>query len=81
MVKLGDVYRDELTGFEGIAVARAEFIYGCVRVTLEAKKLKDDGTPLDATFDEQRLDPVSKAKTGGPLPIPARARAPSRTGS
>lgn len=70
MVKLGDRVKDNITGFEGIAVARTEFLYGCVRVCVQPGKLKD-GKTIDAEwFDEQRLDVKSAAKTGGPGPVP-----------
>lgn len=62
MVKLGEQYRDEITGFEGTATARSEFLNGCVRVCLEGG---DDGKPAEYWFDEQRLDPTSSATTGG----------------
>lgn len=72
MIQLGKVYRDSHTGFEGTATARTEFLYGCVRVMLEAPKLKDDGTPKEAWFDEQRLVAHSPATSGGPREAPPR---------
>jgi hypothetical protein len=30
-IKLGDYVRDKLTGFKGVAVARTEFVNGCVQ--------------------------------------------------
>lgn len=75
-VTLGERYRDSFTGFEGVATSRTEFLYGCVRVCLEADTLKDDGTPKDAVFDEQRLmtgagdKPAPTAKSGGPRSVP-----------
>lgn len=78
MVKLGSRVKDSLTGFKGVAVARTEYLYGCVRVCVEPEALKD-GKPIDAQwFDEQRLDVTSAAKTGGPGSIPAGRDAPAR---
>lgn len=86
MVQLGDVCKDEITGFEGTAVAITEFLYGCRRVSLQPKGNQPDGTPIDAcSFDEPALT-VTKAKnppakplaTGGPRPEPTRAAAPTR---
>ena len=74
-VTLGKTYKDSITGFTGVAVARAEYLYGCVRVTLDPPKLKKDGDFLPCgEFDEQRLVAV-KGKTykrkpkdvGGPV--------------
>ena len=69
-IKLGDKVKDSITGFEGIVVARAEYLNGCVSCQVEAKELKD-GVPLKAQwFDEQRLTSQSKAKAGGPQDRP-----------
>lgn len=70
-VKLGEKYRDSITGLEGVATARTEYLYGCVRVVLEAVK---DGKPEELWFDEQRLTAAPSATSGGPHPAP-----PSRT--
>ena len=69
-IKLGQKVKDSITGFEGIVVARAEYLNGCVSCQVEAKELKD-GVPLQAQwFDEQRLTIQSKAKAGGPQDHP-----------
>jgi len=77
MIKLGEKYKDKISGFEGVATARTVFLFGCVRVCLESKKLKDDGTPQECWFDEQRLTSKSKGtkskgRTGGPGPNPPK---------
>ena len=75
MIKLGDEVKDKVTGFEGIAVARTEYLYGCLSIGVLSKKLNSEtGKPIEwVWFDEQRLDLQSKAPNGGPQPI-----APSR---
>lgn len=80
-VELGGMYRDELTGFEGRATGVYFFEFGCVRVTLESRKLKDDGEPRQSTFDEPRLVEVTSdrpveasAAPMGPRPDPPQAR-------
>ena len=72
-MELGSKARDTISGFEGIVVAKTEWLNGCVRYTLEPTKLKDDGSTLDdETFDVQQLEaieeakPKEKASTGGP---------------
>ena len=80
-IKLGDTARDIITGFEGVVVARTEWLYNCVRFTLQPKELKD-GAPLETvTFDEDQLQvvdlkvvPEKAVKTGGPRPEPQRPR-------
>jgi hypothetical protein len=55
MIKLGNIYRDEVSSFEGKAVARTEYLYGDADVGLEPTMLKD-GKPMGVFwFREQRL--------------------------
>lgn len=79
MVVLGTKVKDKITGFEGIAVSRTTYLYGCVRVCVEPQGLHD-GKPIESQyFDEQRLEDVPTAVTGGPGDVPhARAAPPSR---
>jgi hypothetical protein len=76
-IQLGSKVRDTLTGFEGIATARTEWLYGCSRIGIEPTKLNEDGKPFDtAWFDEQRVEVMveqlptvskdSSATSGGP---------------
>ena len=85
MIQLGTRVRDNLTGFEGIAVGRTEWQYGCTRIGIEPTELRD-GKPIDVQwFDEQRVEAVGeKAKAepsaarpplGGPQSDPARSSA------
>lgn len=83
-VKLGNIYKDSISGFSGVAVARTVYIYNCVRVMISPTKLKSDGDFLpDTWFDEEQLVSVRSVKkkavkkrsaTGGP----ARSVAPNR---
>lgn len=81
MVKLGTKVKDALTGFEGIAIGRSEYLYGCHQVLIKPQELKD-GKPIEGEWvDEQRVvyvdgggvvfspaapSPVSSASSGGP---------------
>ncbi len=76
-VTLGKTYKDSISGYEGVAVSRATYLYGCVRVLLSPTSLKKDGDFLpDAWFDEPQLISVrakksintkkTKKVTGGP---------------
>lgn len=84
-VQLGDKAKDSVTGFEGICVARTEWLNGCIRVTLQSAKLSKEGEPQEGqVFDEPQLV-VTKARvvkagpreTGGPIPMPTQ-HAPQR---
>lgn len=71
-VVLGQQYRDKITGFQGIATARVEYLYGCVRIELEGH-VSDLGDAKVVVVDEQRLTEVPSATSGGARPsIPAR---------
>ena len=88
MFKLaGNLVRDTVTGFTGIATGRAEYMYGCNRIQVEPKELKD-GAPIESCwFDEQRIEVVkadtpkvskdSRAMSGGPQNDPMRNNARS----
>jgi hypothetical protein len=55
MTKLGDLAQDKISGFKGIVMARCEWLYGCVRVTLQPQEVHD-GKPVDQqTFDEDQV--------------------------
>lgn len=78
MIKLGAKVTDSITGFTGIATARTEYLYGCVRVSVEPTELHE-GKPVEAQyFDEQRLEDEPTAKTGGPGDFPPSRDVPRR---
>lgn len=77
-IKLGTVVTDTITGFTGVATARTEFLFGCVRVCVEPKSVIE-GKPAECHwFDEQRLDAASPATSGGPGPVPPSRDCPRR---
>ena len=55
MIKLGQKAKDKITGFEGIIVARVEYLFGCDQygVSPEAKDGKVNDTLY---FDEGRME-------------------------
>ena len=88
MVKLGQTVRDVITGFEGVAIARTEWLYGCIRITVQPRSMHE-GKPVESqTFDEAQLAVVAKLEalkgdtTGkhpaGPKPSPQRSPDPVR---
>lgn len=55
-ISLGDKAKDQVTGYEGICIARTEWLNGCVRCTLQSDKLSKEGAPQDGqVFDEPQL--------------------------
>lgn len=77
-LQLGAKYRDKVSGWEGTATARYEYMNGCVRV--EIGGADKDGKPESFVFDIQQIEPVEAPpldvvprKTGGPTdsrPVP-----------
>jgi len=66
MIKLGSKVKDSVTGFEGVAIARCEYLFGCISVQVQPEGMTEDGKMKPALWvDEQRLDVLSKAIAGG----------------
>lgn len=61
-VKLGDRYRDSISGFEGVATSRVEHLHRCPTVWLE--RADDEAKPCEQGFDEPRLQPITERSTG-----------------
>lgn len=57
-IELGDKVKDLITGFEGIAVAKTEFINGCVQFSV-AKQLKKGEKFPDLLVGEPCIDSKS----------------------
>lgn len=53
---LGKKVRDKISGYEGIAIGRTEFLNGCIRVGIQPK-LDKNGALLDTVwFDEVQIE-------------------------
>lgn len=74
---LGCYVRDTITGFEGIATGRAEYMFGCAQLVITPDRLGPDGKIIPGEwFDEQRVviveeraiavSATSTATSGGP---------------
>ena len=55
-VALGDKVRDKVTGFEGIAVARCEYITGCDHIEIKPQSLHNGKTIEGHWFDVARIE-------------------------
>lgn len=55
-IVLGSKVRDQITGFEGIATSRIEYITGCVQFGVLPPIKADGAYPNCEYIDEQRLD-------------------------
>lgn len=81
-IELGDLVRDKVTGFEGIATSRTQFLNGCFQIGI-MKRLKKGEKITEETFegtaiDEQQLERIGngintpkkkvvKTNNGGPM--------------
>lgn len=71
-IKLGDKVKDTITGFIGVAVARIEYINGCIQYNVAAKVGKGNKFPDDISIDQGSLivikpkDKPKKKKRKGP---------------
>lgn len=83
-IELGDVVKDTITGFKGVAIGVTKWLHGCRRITVQPEAMKD-GKPLEtATFDEPQLLVIARkkhettARTGGPGPVAQKRHDASR---
>ena len=72
---LGKEARDKVTGFRGVVIGRAEYLYGCAQYGLAPKANKDGEVRAAQWFDEGRIEVIGKGvepktvraeKNGGP---------------
>jgi len=74
MIILGELVKDQITGFAGIATAKCLYLYGCERIQITSQKLtKEKNEPQQEWFDEAGVVKVGKGveaevkvSTGGP---------------
>lgn len=87
-IKLGNKVRDKVSGLEGVVIGRHEWLYGCIRLSVQPAGLHE-GKPIDAVgLDEQQCDLIEDTKPvvsaaaevrpGGPRDNPSRPSVPSR---
>lgn len=66
-LELGQTYRDEITGFEGVCTGVTIYLNGCIQALLEPKDKPD---AKHKWIDEQRLGVPALATAGGPQSTP-----------
>jgi len=80
-IKLGNQVRCKITGFKGTAVAKTEFLNGCIQYTLVGKVGKDNKVPEEMMMDIESLEKIpikrkkiKKSNTGGPTRLGIKQR-------
>lgn len=63
MIKLGDKVKDSVTGFVGVATARAEYMNGCIQYEITPNGLIEGKVGDSYWMDEQRVSKVPKGKS------------------
>lgn len=64
-IRLGDLVKDRVTGFEGVAICRSEWLNRCVRITIQPRNLKD-GKVIDGDcFDIEQLEVIKQSVFDG----------------
>lgn len=85
---LGDSARDRVSGFEGVLIARVEFLNGCTRYELQPP-VDEKGKHVDPRyFDEEQLERTAAERivahaaepTGGDHPDPQGRENPPGVG-
>ncbi len=54
-IGLGWLVKDKVSGFKGVTVSRTQFLYGCIRIGVQALIDKDGKIPESCCFDEPQL--------------------------
>jgi hypothetical protein len=76
MVGLADRVRCRISGFEGLCIGRAEYLYGCVQV-LVAPEITAEGKLIDSCWlDEDRVEVVDVGVATRPESAAVRAGGP-----
>lgn len=93
MINLGDEVQDIISGFTGIAMAKAEYMWGCTRFAVQPQQITENKLYDSIWFDEPQLIIITKQKVknpklhqevmkdkipGGPQPDPKRINDPIR---
>lgn len=61
MINLGDKVKDKVTGYEGIATSRVEYLNKCVQYCVEPKVGKDGRKPDGVYIDIDQLEVTQRS--------------------
>ena len=72
-IELGDKVRDRVSGLEGIAVTKLEYMNGCIQYSVTAKIKKGETEITTWNIDQEQIEVMSQKKvkvkrkpSGGP---------------
>lgn len=58
-IKLGDIAKDSVTGFQGVVIGRSTYLYNVDRLVIQPRELKEGKRASSQSFDEPGLIYVS----------------------
>ena len=61
-IKLGSKVRDKVSGVVGIAVAKTEFLNGCIQYNVQPRVGKDNKIPEEIGIDIESLEVIQTKK-------------------
>jgi hypothetical protein len=66
LIQLGDLVRDKVTRFEGVAIGRKDYLYCSPEIWIQPTTCKEDGLPMEPVyFDEARVELVTSRNLAG----------------
>src|SRR5579872_1541391 len=66
-IAIGDIAKDDLTGFSGLVIGRTHWLSNCDRLTIQPRELDKDGQPQKTnSFDIAHCELVSKGAVDAP---------------
>ncbi len=77
-IKLGDKVKDKITGFEGIVIARIEYLNGCIQYGVKAR-VKEAALKEAEYIDEGQIERLGPG-INKPEPKPTKEKEPRKTG-
>ena len=70
-IELGDVAKDDVTGFQGAVVAITRWLHGCDRIVIQPQDLDKDGKVKETqVFDRNQMSLVKKNVVAVTAPKP-----------
>lgn len=69
-INLGDIVRDTISGYEGVCLAKVQYLTGCDQIGIKPRTLKEDGGTQDALYFDAPFVEVLEA--GVVKPVVAR---------
>lgn len=79
MIELGDKVRDKVTGYEGIATSKTEFLNGCIQVEV-TPKIKRGSNPKPEDIVGMGIDIQQLERVGDGINTPTKKIKQSNTG-